>query len=408
MRSSPPRDERTEALQAINALCGQVLEFSFRALCFGRQPLPYDSRCPFPGLLAFKPEDRAFFKGREKLVQQIRTRLTEHGFLAVTGPSGSGKSSLVLAGLIPSLQAQDPSLSIATLRPGSDPVAQLDAALDRLLPPPSHGDKPAASVPARSHRTLLVVDQFEELFTLAQDEAERRTFVERLLVESQAREVVITMRGDFVDDCALYPQFHALLAARQLAIGFMTPTELRAAMEQQAEVVGLRFEVDLVNTILDAVAGQPGAMPLLQHGLRELWKRRHGRWLLAAEYRAMGGIEQAIARTADTVFLTLSSSEQPQARAIFLRLVRLDEDDPKRDTRRRLDFEGLVTGQTDRTTAEHLVNRLADEKLLVTSENPVGNRQRSRAGTRSADQRMGPIARLGRAEPERASAPPDA
>ena len=271
-----------------------MLEFSFRALCFGRQPLPYDSRCPFPGLLAFKPEDRAFFKGREKLVQQLRTRLTEHGFLAVTGPSGSGKSSLVLAGLIPSLQAQDPSLSIATLRPGSDPVAQLDAALDRLLPlHPTATSRRRACRPGRTARSWWWTSSRScSPWPRTKPSAGRSS---KGCGRIGTAEVVITMRGDFVDDCALYPQFHTLLAARQLAIGFMTPTELRAAIEQQAEVVGLRFEVNLVNTILDAVAGQPGAMPLLQHGLRELWKRRHGRWLLATEYRAMGGIEQAIA-----------------------------------------------------------------------------------------------------------------
>ena len=155
----------------------------------------------------------------------------------------------------------------------------------------------------------------------------------------------------------------------------MTTAELRSAMEQQARAVGLRFEADLSNTILDAVRDEPGAMPLLQHLLNELWQHRHGRWLLGSEYRAIGGIQQAIARTADRVYGDLAPAERDQVRDIFLRLTRLDEDmvqgEERRDSRRRVAMEELVAPGHSYDDTKALVKRLADSRLVVASVNDV-------------------------------------
>ena len=155
----------------------------------------------------------------------------------------------------------------------------------------------------------------------------------------------------------------------------MTTAELRSAMEQQARAVNLRFEADLSNMILDAVRDEPGAMPLLQHLLHELWQRRHGRWLLGSEYRAIGGIQQAIARTANRVYGDLARVDQDRVRDIFLRLTRLDEEmiqgEERRDSRRRAAMEELIAPGRSYEDTRALVKRLADSRLVVTSMNDV-------------------------------------
>jgi hypothetical protein len=161
------------------------------------------------------------------------------------------------------------------------------------------------------------------------------------------------------------------MEAHQRLIAPLDATELRAAIERQAGAVGLRFEADLAATILDQVRGEPGAMPLLQHALLELWQRRHGRWLLANEYRAIGGVQGAIAKTAETVYAGLTETEQEQVLDIFVRLTRLDEEEgpnvERRDTRRRVAMEELVPVGGDVAATKELVARLASAGLVVTN-----------------------------------------
>jgi energy-coupling factor transporter ATP-binding protein EcfA2 len=355
----PAREERKKALAGVNQLCEEALELSFNALALGHEPPAYDARCPFRGLYPFRAEEREFFFGREALVETLRRKLAEHNFLPVLGPSGSGKSSLVLGGLIPALQGRDPDLRLADLTPGSDPVARLEASLSKVL----------------DHCFLVVVDQFEELFTLCRDEAQRRAFLDRLLTLARERRVVLTMRADFWGECAPYPALRELMQARQELIAPMDAAELRRVMDLQAEKVGLRFEADLGNTIMEDVRDEPGAMPLLQHALLELWKRRHGRWLRTEEYRALGGVQEAIAHTADDVYEALSGDERERVRQIFVRLTRLDEDpvpgQERRDTRRRVGLEELVPARSDRAATRALVKRLADARLVVTRRDEV-------------------------------------
>ncbi|MFQ5595340.1 MAG: WD40 repeat domain-containing protein, partial [Anaerolineae bacterium] len=211
--------------------------------------------------------------------------------------------------------------------------------------------------------------------TLCTDEDKRRAFITHLLALAEAMRVVITMRADFWGDCAPHRDLTAVMQAHMENIPPMNTAELRSAMEQQARAVGLRFEADLSHTILDDVRGEPGAMPLLQHALLEMWKRRHGRWLRAEEYRALGGVQQAISRTADTIYAGLSSEERERMRDVFLRLTRLDEEavpgEERRDTRRRVWFEELVPAGTDPAPTRKLVQELADARLVVTSVNEV-------------------------------------
>ncbi|MEZ4674009.1 MAG: CHAT domain-containing protein [Caldilineaceae bacterium] len=367
--------EQREAQVTVEQIAEKALELSFKALCLGNAPPAYDARCPFRGLVAFGVADHAFFFGRERLIEQVQQQLDGYPFLAILGPSGSGKSSLVLAGLIPALQKKTPMLPVHVMTPGANPLAALTAAEEQL-----GLREPEAVQPA-----LLVVDQFEESFTLCTDATARQRFFQQLLalIEQAATSAVrgdqppllimLTMRADFWGECASYPHLRDQLLAHQMLIGPMTGSELRAAMEQQAHTVGLRFEADLANTILDDVAGEPGAMPLLQHGLRELWQRRYGRWLPAAEYRAMGAIKRAIAGSAEAIYQGLFAADQERMRALLLRLTRLDEEalpgDTRRDTRRRVAVAELIPTADERPPIIALIQQLADARLLVTSRN---------------------------------------
>ena len=380
--SKAARAEWNQAEASVHTMSEEVLDLSFPALALGKEPPHYDGSCPFPGLLAFgarfatsgKPEDddRRFFFGREKLVDELAGKLQTYPFLAVLGGSGSGKSSLVLAGLVPLLGKTYPDLRTAYMTPGWDPLARLDSALgtrtsdnqsDRV-----DGDSPPGADKAPS---ILVVDQFEELFRLTQDDNTRRAFVKRLLEMTKQCFVVLTMRADFWGDCAPYAALRDAMLAHQVLIAPMTSAELRSAMEQQAASVGLRFEADLSNTILDAVEGEPGAMPLLQHLLLEMWKRRHGRWLRALEYRALGGIKEAIAHTADSIYASLSPVEQAAMRNVFLRLTHLEEgvtpELEQRKTRRRAALAQLGSDFQDLTSVRSLIHLLADARLVVVS-----------------------------------------
>jgi WD40 repeat protein/energy-coupling factor transporter ATP-binding protein EcfA2 len=356
--SKPALQEREQALEEVNNLCEEVIDLSFHALALGQKPPNYDSRCPFLGLYPFREENREFFFGREQLIHQLREKLAQDNFLAVLGSSGSGKSSVVLAGLIPLLQEKQPGLVMAYMTPSSQPLEQLKNTLSQV---------------ENNKSAILVVDQFEELFTLCNDESVRVAFIQQLLKLTQQQQVVITMRADFWGECAPYRQLKELMERGQKLIGPMDSAELRKAMEMQAAQVGLRFEAGLSNTILDDVQGEPGAMPLLQHALLEMWKRRHGRWLEAEEYTAIGGVNMAIARTADDVYNNLSPAEQDHVKNIFIRLTRLDENavqgEGRRDTRRRIWLDELVPAGGDLTPIKELVNRLAGEgaRLVVTS-----------------------------------------
>ena len=364
--SKEARKERAQALDDLDALSEEVLDLTFQAVALD-QPVPdyQANHCPFPGLRAFQTDDEAYFFGRDEAVEALLKRLDADRFLAVLGISGSGKSSLVLAGMVPKLIEQakqaGQTLDYRALTPGSDPETALAKQLQLALP---------IGQPA-----LLVIDQFEELFTLSIDPEARGRFLENLLKigkDNPDLHTILTLRADFWGDCAPFEAFRQQMQAHQELLAPMTLAELRSAMEQQAASVGLRFEADLSHTILGEVKGEPGAMPLLQHLLRELWKRRHGRWLRASEYRNLGGIKHAIAHTADEIYDKLvkqDSGGEELMRNLFVRLTRLDDksegDEQHRDTRQRVPFDDLVPTGADSDRVRHLVQRLADARLLV-------------------------------------------
>ncbi len=301
------------------------------------------------------------------MTQRLVERLNGSNFLAVLGQSGSGKSSLVLAGLVPRLLDVEPGLEYLEMTPGDDPLARLEDLLS-----PTEGGK-----------RLIVVNQFEELFTLCRQEAGRRAFLDRLLGLPRTTRVVVTMRADFWGDIAPYPALKDRMLAHQELIAPMDENELRAAIEEQAQTAGLRFDPGLVDLLLKDVRDAPGAMPLLQHALFELWNRRHGWWLRAARYREIG-VQDAIGETASAVYRDLGPEDQERARTVFVRLTRVDKDwapsddrrdtrqrGERRDTRQRVALVDLVPAGSDDSATRQLVNRLADARLVVTTWNPT-------------------------------------
>ena len=353
---------------------------------------PAEVPCPYKGLAAFEAEDAEYFYGREVLVAELTARLAGTRFLAVVGPSGSGKSSVVRAGLLPAIWGNalpgSETWRTLVLTPGAHPLEELAvrvsllrgveaSALHEALqarPQAMHlAVKQALADEPRGVRLLLVVDQFEEIFALCRSATERRAFIKALLhaVEAeQGRTVVVpTIRADFYGRCADYPELAARLADSVL-VGPLDEVGLRQAVEWPAERVGLCLEPGLADTIVDDVAGEPGALPLLSHALLETWGQRRGRMLTLSGYAASGGVAGAIAQTADRVFGYFSPDEQAIAHNIFLRLTELGEEGTQ-DTRRRVAPEELARTAEEEPVVESVLMTLADARLITVGEDTV-------------------------------------
>lgn len=366
----------------------------------GQPPAPGDP--PYKGLQYFDEADADHFLGREALTARLAGRLRAERFLAVIGASGSGKSSVVRAGLIPALRRGKP------LGDGALPPAGSDQWLIRVMTPTAHPldalaaallpeAEPAAVVALRDglaasptaladhrpqttdHRPLLlVVDQFEEVFSLARHEDERRAFIDNLVTAATAAtgtRVVIVLRADFYDRCAQYDGLRELVSQHQEYIGAMSREELFRVIVLPAARAAWQIQEGLVETMLDDVGDEPGALPLLSHALLETWARRRGRTMTLSGYREAGGVRGAIAKTAETVFRQrLTAEQRPIARMIFVRLTELGEsaaaDTP--DTRRRAQFSELITRATDAPTLELVLGILIDSRLVTTDIVPPG------------------------------------
>jgi WD40 repeat protein/class 3 adenylate cyclase len=311
---------------------------------------PADVPCPYKGLVPFEPEDNELFFGREELVEQVAGRLRSAPFLAVLGPSGSGKSSLVRAGVVPGLEREGGSPPASIITPGDDPLGEL-------------AETRGAGV--------LVVDQFEEVFTLCSDEEKRRTFIEAILERAdEGTRVVIALRADFYGHCAAYSRFAAALSDHQVLVGPMTEEELRRAVERPAEQAGLLLEPGLVEGIIRDVIGEPGALPLLSHALLETWRRRSGKMLTLLGYLQSGGVEGAIAKTAETVYRdALSLDQQALARSIFLRLTEFGEG--VEETRRRVSVHELTPRAEQADDVAEVLGRLTDARLVIVDDGTV-------------------------------------
>ena len=348
---------------------------------------------PYRGLQVFDEEHAHLFFGRDADVQRLVEKLKASRFLAVVGPSGSGKSSLVRAGLVPALRRgvlrPSEEWPVAVLTPGARPLTALAAQLVRL------GDERAMQVTldelADDPRTLhlavalvvagrppdagavCVVDQVEEAFTLCRDEAERGAFFANLLhaatVPGGQAIVIVTLRADFYPRVAAYPEFAQLVAAHQFLVSPLGEEGLRQAIEEPAAAVGLEFEPGLVDTIVEDVAGEPGALPLLEHALLELWKRRSGTMLTLPDYRETGGVAGALGKDADAVLKRFTRNERDIARRVLLRLTQPGEG--VEDTRRRATMSELVTRVEEEEAVEAVVRSLAGERLLTLARDDV-------------------------------------
>jgi hypothetical protein len=355
----------------------------------GVPPGAGEEQCPYRGLQSFDEEHAEFFFGRERDIQRLLEKLKGTRFVAVLGASGSGKSSLTRAGLIPALRQgalpQSANWTICVLNPGSQPLTTLAAHLMHICPSQQMMQRTLdqliedertlylavalSLVNKKNSRIVLVIDQFEEVFTLCRDERERSQFLANLVYASSVPEgqcmALVTMRADFLPKCAGFPDFAARVAAEQFLVSPMDADMLREAIEEPARRVGLSFESGVVDKILNDVANQPGALPLLEHALLELWKRRQGRTLTLEGYRESGGVTRAIAKTAEETFKSFSPAEQRIVRRIMLRLTQLGEG--TEDTRRRASMEELATAPDEADVIERVVRAMVDAHLLTTS-----------------------------------------
>ena len=394
---------------------GLPLDFApLKAISNGIEP-PAPGEPPFKGLEFFDEKDAALFFGREQITSKLIQELRSSRFLAVVvGASGSGKSSLVRAGVVPALKKGVPlpdgtlpptdSQSWITyiLTPTAQPLEALATALTRDSesvtatatltddlnkdPRALHlwlrrqwadskwqmGDSQKPSVishtPSAIPHSLLVIDQFEELFTLCREEFEREAFIDNLLTalaygEDGLVTVLLTIRADFYAHLAQYSELRDAVAKYQEFIGPMTAEELRRAMEEPAKLAGWEFEPGLVDLILRDVGEEPGALPLLSHALLETWKRRSGHILTLKGYHDAGGVRGAIAQTAETTFQQLTTGQQATARNVFLRLTELGEG--TEDTRRRASFDELIPRDETAASVYAVLLRLADARLIT-------------------------------------------
>jgi len=352
--------------------------------------LPIEIVNPYKGLRPFAEIDAADFYGRESLTQQLLARLGEGGdlsrFLAVIGPSGSGKSSVVSAGFVPALRRgglpHSENWFIVEVLPGPHPLEELEAALLRVAvnPPESllaqiKEDRRGLlraiqrTLPADPNIELvLVLDQFEEVFTLVADEAERSHLLDCLVAtvldeRSRAR-IIVTLRADFVDKPFHYMDFGELLQRRSELVLPLTPDEMERAIVSPAQRVGLQLEAGLPEAIIADVNDQPGALPLLQYALTELFDQRSGNLLTKTAYQTIGGVKGALGRRAEEVYQALDEIQQATARQVFLRLVTLGEG--VEDTRRRVLLTELESLSTKFTTEHEDV--LSDLRVLLGSK----------------------------------------
>ena len=350
------------------------------------------THCPYRGLKAFDVADAPFFFGRAALtgwlVNALRPALDGNAnrFLAIVGASGSGKSSLARAGLLAALKvgaiATSASWPTVIVRPGAEPLESLATAVLGKLDPKRQLDLGRTMAELRAEprtlhrairlqlaeqpeqRLLLLVDQFEEVFTLCKDELERRAFVESLVHAATVARgqlvVVLTMRADFYGKCAAYPTLAAAVSDQQLLVGPMTNAELREAIQRPAELTGLAFEPALLERLLHDLDSQPGMLPLLQHALFELWHAPDNGRLTLARYEAIGGIAGALEQRANQVLAALSETEREACRRLFLRLTQPGEGTG--DTKRRITLREAL----EAPESEALVAKLTDARLLTT------------------------------------------
>nr|WP_197040591.1 caspase family protein [Pseudonocardia halophobica] len=363
--------------------------------------------CPYRGLEPYSAQDHLVFRGRGALTAHVLSRLAERtrtgGVTVVAGPSGSGKSSLLAAGVLPAISHGDLGVTGSaawphiTITPGPDPFRALAAGLARLTGQDAgllaahlvRGPRavreaiadvvaPRSAVNRTDQRVVLVVDQFEELFTHVTSDEVRHDFVAALHAVAGAGEhalalVVLGLRSDFHGQCARFPALVTALESNQIVVGPMSYRELRAAIVEPAQEAGLELEPGLVDILLRDTGAvpsydrsaeyDPGALPYLSHALLATWQRRRNNLLTVRGYHEVGGVVGAIAGTADRTFSSLDVAAQQAARRLLLAMVRISADTP--DTRRRLSYDSMFEVLPHRAPASAALHALADARLIT-------------------------------------------
>jgi DNA-binding CsgD family transcriptional regulator/WD40 repeat protein len=349
-----------------------------------RGPAPSRAQviCPFKGLASYEAVDAPFFFGRERTVAELVARLAGSTFLAVIGPSGSGKSSVVRAGLVPALAAGvlpgSEDWIVSVTRPGAMPTTALGRSIDSALRqvglavPKEPGIEGRLEAIAQGRRLAVVVDQFEESFTVCRDDAERAAFVRALVALARDRErravVVLVVRADFYGRCAEDRELAELLSAGHVLVGPMTAEELRRAVELPARSAGLRVEPDLIAAIVSDVIDEPGGLPLLSTTMLDLWQRRSGRTMRHVAYVEVGGVSGAVSRLAESVYQRFTTSQQATVRAILLRLAAGGIDDSPVARRP----APLREVDTERSSADSgVLDALIESRLLTVNDGTV-------------------------------------
>ena len=340
--------------------------------------------CPYKGLEYFdfnptKPEeaeDHRYFYGRTQLTNQLLDKVRSSNFIAVLGASGSGKSSVVRAGLLYQLYlgkmipGSDRWTIYQPFTPGINPIKSLEQVVGKLTTP----DDLVHFIERLPTRVVLVIDQFEEIFTQCLDEKERQKFFSHLMgaVEILGNKLclVLVMRDDFQHKCA--EQKYAGLANKIdkniVRVQRMNRPELQEVILKPAELVELEIDRDLVNEMIADVSDSPGDLALLQYTLTQLWDNSSFNLLTISDYSRLGGVQKALGNHADTVYSSLLPEEQKAARRIFLELTRLSEDKNTPNTRQQVWLKDLVNSQQSEELVNKVVQCLADAKLVVTSE----------------------------------------
>jgi WD40 repeat protein/DNA-binding SARP family transcriptional activator/energy-coupling factor transporter ATP-binding protein EcfA2 len=356
-------------------------------------PSGQPSGSPYRGLFSFREEDAPYFFGREEFTDLLVSAVYQQAIVAVIGPSGSGKSSVVNAGLMPQIRPED-DWHVASFRPESRPFEALAESLLPLLEPELsqtdelvEGQKLAVALDRKEvqlfdvihrilskdyRRLLLFVDQFEELFTLCPDPEMRRRFLDVLLdpVFRQLYQpapifnLILTLRADFVGQALTYRPLADALQEADVKLGPMSRPELARVILNPASLLDVKFEAGLAARLLDDVGEEPGNLPLLQFALASLWEKRSGARLTHAAYEAIGMIEGALAQYAEEVFAQLDDEQKTIARHIFVQLVQPGE--WTEDTRR------LATRAELDDAWWPMVQHLADARLVVTGNDALG------------------------------------